>query len=119
MPRREAAGGPAFLSFLIISNFCPFCKGNSINRFQTVKTGGCGGVLCNGHQNSGTNPAFFHLIKGLAHPFSFGTGQAGRLAENAGAAEIALAADEVRALDDAPECMEMPPAFGGTPAVGR
>lgn len=48
-----------------------------------------------------------------------GTRNAGRLVENAGAAEIALTTDEVRALDDALEAMEMSPVFGGTPVVDK
>lgn len=48
-----------------------------------------------------------------------GTRKESRLMENAGAAEIALTTDEVRALDEALEAMEMSPVFGGTPVVGK
>ena len=45
-----------------------------------------------------------------------GTRKEERMAENAGAAGVILSADEVNALDQALDCMEMSAVFGGTPA---
>ena len=45
-----------------------------------------------------------------------GTRKEERMAENAGAAGVILSADEVNALDQALDCMEMAAVFGGTPA---
>ena len=47
-----------------------------------------------------------------------GTRKEERMAENAGAAGVILSADEVNALDQALDCMEMSAVFGGTP-VGK
>lgn len=44
-----------------------------------------------------------------------GTRKEERMAENAGAAAVKLSAEEVRALDDALDNMEMSAVFGGTP----
>jgi len=46
-----------------------------------------------------------------------GTRKLSRLAENAGAADIHLTADEVRAIDNALDAMEMSPVFGGSPII--
>lgn len=43
-----------------------------------------------------------------------GTRKRGRLAENAGAAEVHLSAEEVAAIDSALDTMEMSPVFGGS-----
>ena len=48
-----------------------------------------------------------------------GTRKEERMAENAGAAGVILSADEVNALDQALDCMEMSAVFGGTPAGKR
>ena len=44
-----------------------------------------------------------------------GTRKEDRMLENAGAAEVSLSAEEVQALDDALDQMEMSAVFGGTP----
>ena len=46
-----------------------------------------------------------------------GTRKEQRMKENAGAADVKLTPDEVRALDDALDHMEMSAVFGGTPAT--
>ena len=43
-----------------------------------------------------------------------GTRKAERMSENAGAAEVKLSADEVKAIDEALDKMEMSAVFGGT-----
>lgn len=48
-----------------------------------------------------------------------GTRKRSRLTENAGAADIALSAEEVRAIDKALDNMEMSQVFGGSPIVKK
>ena len=43
-----------------------------------------------------------------------GTRKLSRLQENAGAADVILTADEVKAIDDALKNMEMSEVYGGT-----
>lgn len=46
-----------------------------------------------------------------------GTRNGGRLAENAGASDVTLTAEQVQALDNVLESMELSPVFGGSPVV--
>lgn len=48
-----------------------------------------------------------------------GTRRLNRLSENAGAADVALTAPEVAAIDEALSGMEMSQAFGGTPVAQK